>query len=305
MDIHQLRAFCSVYKNRSFSKASRELFVSQPTISDHIKTLEETLDLKLFDRLGRSIAPTEESTALYPRAVELIKKLDAIKSDIRLDRSEPSGELLLGASSAAGSFLVPQAAASFKSLYPEVTFRFVVGDSRSITSMVMDLELPAGIVDAVMERKSLDFTCIANDELVLVCAEGMGPAEMISPEELYRLPLVVRQEGSGTKLAADGYLINKGVPPGKLNVTASFNSNFAVLEAVRAGLGAGVVPRFCVSQELEKGHLREIKIKGLKMRQNFYVLANKKRTIPGVLKLFLGHLKSMASGLRASPKDAS
>lgn len=298
MDIHQLRVFCSVYKNRSFSKASRELLLSQPTISDHIKSLEEALDSRLFDRLGRSIAPTKESATLYPRAVELIEKLDAIKSDINLGRAEPSGELLLGASSMPGSFLIPRAAASFKLLYPEVSFRLVVRESKAITNMVIEHELPVGIVGAVMERKSLEFTFLSSDDLILVCADGIVQAGSIRPAELPRLPFVVRQEGSGTKLTADRYFINNGVPAGKLNVAASFNSNAAMVEAIKAGLGAGVLPRMYASRELEKGTIREIKIKGLKMRQNFYIMALRKRTIPGVLKLFLDHLKTTASGLK-------
>ncbi len=72
MDIHQLRIFASVYRNRSFSKASKENHISQPTISEHVKNLENDLDCKLFDRLGRSIVPTKEAEILYPRALHII-----------------------------------------------------------------------------------------------------------------------------------------------------------------------------------------------------------------------------------------
>ena len=298
MEIHHLRVFCSVYRNRSFTKASRELFLSQPTISDHIKTLEEALDSRLFERLGRSIAPTMESSILYPRAVELIEKLDAIKSDIRLVMEEPSGELLVGASSMQGSVLIPRAAASFKLLYPAVSFRLVVRESRAITNMVMEHELPVGIVGAIMERNALDFTCLTDDDLVLVCSGGMMPADQINAGDLSNLPFVVRQEGSGTKMTADGYFASKGVPAGKLRVAASFSSAEAMMEAIKSGLGAGVLPRLCVARELEKGTLMEIKIKGLRMRQNFYILSHKRRAITGILSLFMDHLKAVASGMK-------
>ncbi len=297
MDIHQLKVFCSVYRNRSFSKASRELFLSQPTVSDHIKTLEEALDSRLFDRLGRSIAPTKESSMLYPRALELIEKLDAIRSYLRLERSEPSGELLVGASSTPGSFLVPRAAASFRRLYPGVSFRLVVGGSRAITGMVLEHELPVGIVGARMERRALEFTSLMDDDLILVCACGIitGPVKM---EDLPSIPLVTREEGSGTKMTADDYFAGKGINAGRLNVVASFGSTQAMVEAIKSGLGAGVVPRMQVARELETGALREIKIRGLRMRQNFYILSHRKRTIPGALRLFLEHLKTEAGGLK-------
>ncbi len=306
MDIHQLRVFCSVYKNRSFSKASRELFLSQPTVSDHIRTLEETLGSRLFDRLGRNIVPTKDSLMLYPKALEIIEKMDALKSDIKLARVEPCGELLVGASSMPGSVLIPRAAASFKMRYPKVFFRLVVKESRAITGMVLDHELPVGIVGAMMERlaaaerEALEFDCLTDDELILVCAGGALQAEngAIGIGELLKLPLVSGQEGSGTRMTAEGYFSKKGVPADRLNVVASFSSDGAMVEAIKSGLGAGVLPRLYAAPEIEKGALREIKVKGLKMRQNFYVLTHRKRTIPGVLRLFLDHLKTVASGLK-------
>ena len=305
MDVHQLRVFCSVYRNRSFSKASRELFLSQPTISDHIKTLEEALGSRLFDRLGRSIAPTKESLMLYPRAIEIIEKLDTITSDIKLVRAEPSGELLVGASSLPGSLLIPRAAASFKLLYPAVSFRLVARDSGAITNMVMDHELPLGIVGAIMERpamerRALEFSCLTDDDLILVCADRMRHAEKgtISLGDLPGLPFVARHDGSGTKKTVEEYFTNKGVPADRLNVVASFSSADSMAEAIRSGLGAGVLPRLYAAREIETGSLREIKMAGLKMRQNFYIVTHRKRTISGVLRLFLDHLKTVASGLK-------
>ena len=82
MDIHQLRIFASVFKNKSFSRASEELYLTQPTVSDHIKALEEEFGCRLFDRLGRTILPTNEAEALYGHALEIIEKADAVKDII-------------------------------------------------------------------------------------------------------------------------------------------------------------------------------------------------------------------------------
>ncbi len=294
MDIHQLKVFCSVYKNRSFSKASQDLLLSQPTISDHVKTLEETLDSRLFDRLGRSIEPTREANVLYPRAIEIIEKLEAIKSDIRQRKAVPGGELLLGASDTPGTYLVPRAAASFNALYPGVFFKLAIGQSRTIINMIMEHELSLGVVGAGTKRKSLNYTPLAEEELILACSGAVMPENSISPGELVKVPLVLREEGSCTRKTIEGYLQGKGIPPGRLRVVASFSSNHSLIEAMKAGLGAGVLPRVCVSEELEKGALKEVKIKGFRMQQRFYIVTHKKMTMPLISQLFVEHLKKTA-----------
>ena len=114
MDIHQLRIFASVFKNKSFSRASEELFLTQPTVSDHIKALEEEFGCRLFDRLGRTILPTNEAEALYGHALEIIEKADAVKDIIGRFKKEPAGELLLGASTIPGTYLLPPVMATFR-----------------------------------------------------------------------------------------------------------------------------------------------------------------------------------------------
>jgi len=93
MDIHHLKIFIAVYKNKSFTKASEKLHISQPTISEHIKNLEKSLDCKLFDRLGRSIMPTAEADILYPKALQILDDLDQIQEDISAAGTGIKGKL--------------------------------------------------------------------------------------------------------------------------------------------------------------------------------------------------------------------
>ncbi len=113
MDLHHLKIFLSVFKNRSFSKASRELNLTQPTISDHIQTLENELKCRLFDRLGRTILPTKEAEVLNPYAAEVIEKAEALKEVVGNLKKEIAGELMIGASNIPGTYLIPSLLASF------------------------------------------------------------------------------------------------------------------------------------------------------------------------------------------------
>jgi len=298
MDIHQLRVFVSVYKNRSFSRASEELHLSQPTISDHVKTLEETLNARLFDRLGRSIAPTKEALLLYPRAVELIEKLDAIKTSVKDSKEGAQGELLIGASTIPGTYVIPRLTSEFRSLYPGVSFQVLIEDTKAITRQVLEHNLLMGIVSAKMEGRSLSFTPFMEDELILVGREDISPKNgknQIAPEELKGLPFILREEGSGTRKTMEHYFSELDLPVEKLNVVGLFGTTAAVKEVLKSGFGVSALSRIAVAEELENGALTEIKVRGLKMTRNFYMVTHRKRTLPRTLELFSEHLKgSMA-----------
>lgn len=148
MDIHHLKIFVSVFKNRSFSKASQKLYLTQPTISGHIKSLEEELNCRLFDRMGRTVIPTKEAEVLYSYAIEIIEKADNIKNVIGQFKKEPTGELIIGASTIPGTYLLPSIMTGFLKKYPAISFQIIISDSRDIIERVLKHELLMGIVGA-------------------------------------------------------------------------------------------------------------------------------------------------------------
>jgi DNA-binding transcriptional LysR family regulator len=125
MDIHQLKVFASVFKNRSFSKASEELHLTQPTISNHIKALEDEFNSKLFDRLGRTIMPTKEAEVLYNHSLEIIEKADTLKEAIMEVSKDLTGKVLIGASTIPGVYLMPRIMSEFKKKYPSISFQIL------------------------------------------------------------------------------------------------------------------------------------------------------------------------------------
>ena len=150
MDVHHLKIFVTVYKNKSFTRASEELNISQPTISEHIKNLEHSLGCRLFDRLGRSILPTAEAEVLFPRALQLLDDLEQIRDEITATGKGIKGNLFIGASTIPGTYILPRLAYSFKKEYPEVAFEILIEDSGKITNMVLQHDLLCGIVGAKM-----------------------------------------------------------------------------------------------------------------------------------------------------------
>src|SRR4030042_2101105 len=180
VDIHQLKVFASVFKNRSFSRASEELHLTQPTISDHVKTLEEELECKLFDRLGRTIIPTKEAEVLYSYALEIIEKTNTIKEVISQTRKEIKGELIIGASTIPGTYLLPSIMAEFQRKYPSVSFQILVSASRGIIDKVSKHELLLGIVGAKLDDEQINYIPFVEDELIVVSSPSMVKSRTVN-----------------------------------------------------------------------------------------------------------------------------
>ncbi|MDP2151605.1 MAG: selenium metabolism-associated LysR family transcriptional regulator [Parvibaculum sp.] len=291
MDIHHLKVFLAVFKNRSFSKASGELHLTQPTVSSHIKAMEDELGCRLFDRAGRTIIPTKEAELLHTHASGITEGLDAIKTALGLIKEKMEGELVIGASTIPGTYIIPSAVAQFRSSHPDISLQVVIGDSKKITDMVASNELLAGVVGAKMGRGKIEYTPFIEDKLLLVCSPELSDKRVISKKGLAALPFIIREEGSGTRKMMESHLSEMDIGIKDMNITGVLGSTESVKEAVKAGLGASILSMLAVRDELGTGRLAEIKIKGIgDMKRNFYVITNKKRTLPAHYRGFLNHL---------------
>lgn len=292
MDIHQLKVFASVFKNKGFSRASEELYLTQPTVSDHIKTLEEDLGCRLFDRLGRTIIPTKEAEVLYAHAMEIIEKADTIKAVIGRFKKEIAGEVIIGASTIPGTYLMPSIMADFQRKHPSISFQIMISDSKGIVEKVLRHELLIGIVGARLPDTHITYTPFMEDELIAVSSPALIKKNKLTLDELIGYPMILREEGSGTRRETEKILENEGVALKDIEIAGIFGSTDAVKQAVKAGMGISIVSKFSVKDELKFRLLKEIKIAGVEMKRKFFIISHKKRTLPLAYSLFLEHIKS-------------
>lgn len=291
MDFHQLRIFSEVYRQRSFTRAAENLNISQPTISEHIKNLEAELAASLFDRLGRTIIPTATAELLFPRAQQLLDSLHRLHDDLVRAREEVRGEIVLGASTIPGTYIVPARVVEFTRLHPGVTFEVIIADTARITQMILDHQLFCGIVGARTFSDKLGYRTFLRDELVLVGRPEFCPAKAIKAEQLKTLPFLARETGSGTRSCLEGHLAAIGIQPGDLRRVAILGSTAAIKEAVCQGLGISALSRLAVREELAAGTLREISVTGLRMGRDFFLVHHLQRTLPAHYQAFCAHLQ--------------
>ena len=292
MDLHHLRVFAAVFKKRSFSRASEELLLSQPTVSDHIKSLEEDLGCRLFDRLGRNIIPTSEAEALYHLVCEIMEKVESIREIAGRAGGEPAGELVIGASTIPGTYLLPPVMMDFKRLNPGVFFKIEIADSRETVQKILSQDLLIGIVGSKQFSHQLNYTQFVDDEIVAVASPKLSIKNRVSLDELLSYPMICREEGSGTRKEFERYLELHGKSSDKIKILGYFGSTDALKQAVKSGAGTAVISRFAVAEDLKHGTLKLIRVSGNEIRRQFYVVTHKKRTLPALHTAFLAFLRT-------------
>lgn len=296
MDIYQLQVFSSVYRLRSFSRASEELHITQPTVSMHIKRLEEELGVRLFDRSGRKTSPTKDADLLQERAEELIARLKWIKEDFGR-KTEIEGLLTIGTSSSAGAYMIPYIAAEFQKLHPKVFFQLVIKNSTEIYRQLTSGELLVGVVEDKRERGGIVVEHSIIDEMVLVTAPGYLKKKVITPLGLFRIPLLMREDESDARKSMEKQHLLHNIALKGLKIVAILGSTDSLKEAIKAGLGAGILSRFSVRDDLKAGLLEEVRIRGVKMKRPLHVVSCKHRSLPSLYQSFVAFLKDNLTSL--------
>ncbi len=284
MDIHHLKIFATVYKNRSFSRASEELHISQPTISEHIKNLENELNCKLFDRLGRTIIPTAQAELILPKALQVIEEMEAIPELLIEAVSTIRGHIIIGASTIPGTYLLPQLATRFKEVHPDVSFEILINDTASISNKVFNHEILIGVVGARIDKKHLNQQSFFEDELI--CAGTPQLVDQCKERNLKSVPFLQREKGSGTRSVTEEIFKECSITVEDLQIAATLGSTAAIKEAMKAGLGISILSKMAIHDELASGVLKEIKLDCPAMTRSFYLMCHEKRSLPAHYQAF-------------------
>ena len=201
MDIHRLEVFCKVVELKSFTKAAEASFLSQPTVSEHIRSLEEMLGERLVDRLGREALPTQAGQILYKYAKKIIRLRQETMQAMASYRGEMAGHLSLGASTIPGAYVLPQRIGAFKRLHPAIQITLSIGNSRTVADGVLAGDTEFGVVGARWSDPALEWLEILDDELVLAVypTHPFAKEKAVEPARLLNEPMIIRERDSGTR----------------------------------------------------------------------------------------------------------
>ena len=265
MDTRQLAAFCAVVERKSFSQAAERLGVTQPAVSQQIRSLEERVGQQLLDRSGRRVEPTEAGRRLYRGAQRLLAQERQLLEDVAGDAGGPlRGQLAIGASTGPGGTVVPVLLCEFAAANPEVTIELSIYDTQTVVDQVARRELELGVVGATPRNRAVAYEPFFRDEVILVCPPGHRfEGKTVTLEELREEPLIVMQEGAGVRQVIEDELRKAGTRLRDLDVRLELGLQESVKSAVEAGHGVAFISRTGVEAELAAGTLVAARVKGL------------------------------------------
>ena len=292
MDLRQLEVFAGVYELRSFSRTASALRLTQSTVSEHVRLLEEELGTRLFDRLSRETVPTRAGELLYGYARQMLALRSQARQAVDDFLGQITGTLLVGASTIPGEYVLPAVIGRFRERYPRVVITLQISDTRGIVQAVLDGQVDAGVVGADPANRGLEARALMPDELVLVVPPGhrwSGRPE-VSVDELRAEPLIVREAGSGSRQALERALEATGCSLGEMHVIADMGSTSAIKQAVKAGVGVSVMSRRAAEDECRHGLIACVKLKDLAVTRHFYVITHASRSRSPLCRAFLEFL---------------
>jgi len=292
MDLRQLDIFCKVVELGSFSKAGEATYLTQPTISEHIKSLEDHLDARLLDRMGREVIPTKAGEILYRYAKKILELRVEAKQVLENFSGKISGDITIGGSNIPGEYVLPYLLGKFKDNYPNISICLMIGDTKEIIDQVINNRIEMGIVGAKIQDRRLQYSEFIKDELILVVPSShpWKSKTSVKPEELKDQPYISRERGSGTRITIEKAFHDSGINLNTLKVIAEMGSTEAIRQGIKAGIGISILSRRAVDDELKLGVLKEIRVKGLKLIRHFYIVFHKSRTRSPLLDAFIGFL---------------
>lgn len=271
MDDFRLKVFVTAARTLSFTRTAERLFISQPAVSKHIGELEARYRVSLFVRCGSRLELTEAGRAMLVWAERIGDDYRRLRYEMSLCTAAAEGELRLGASTTVAQYLLPPILARFTTRFPGVRVSMSSGNSDQIEQALSRRDIDLGFVESPNRRQGLHYTVFAPDELVLIARPG-GPCarvEQVTADELRRLPLVLREEGSGTLEAIRRALLGAGIRIPELRVVMRLGSTEAIKAFVRNSDALAIVSVISVVDELRGGALRIVDVEGLSLRRDF------------------------------------
>jgi DNA-binding transcriptional LysR family regulator len=296
IDLRQVEIFYHVAKFRSFSKAADALRLTQPTISAHIKSLEEGLAMTLFDRLGREIRLTRAGEVLYGYAKRLLTTKASALQALQELQGGLYGELLIGGSSIPGQYILPKLLGQFQPRYPGITIVLSITDTMDTLDRVVRSEVELGVVGATVPHPQVVYHPFVEDELVLaVSHEHPWATRCTVPlAALLEQPFIQRERGSGSRLVVEQTLKAHGLDPTKLRVIAEMDTTEAIKQGIKAGVGLSIISRFALDDEVCAGTIRIVALRDVAIRRHFSLVRHKSRTLSPLAQTFELFLHEMA-----------
>jgi len=301
LEIRRLQVFSKVVELQSFTRAAEACGFSQPTVSEHIRILEESFGGKLLERHGRKVAPTALGKILYQYARRLIQLEEDTFQAIKKFKGDMSGTLVIGASNIPGTYLLPRLIGSFKEKYPAIKLVMKISDSNDIFKKLMENFVEIAILGADFPEDSrLELNEVFSDCLLFVVhpEHRLADRKSIRLKEIVGEPFIFREKGSGTRNVLTQILERCGFDPLAIDVVAEFGNMEAIRQGIKANIGVSILSTLAVEEDIRRGSLVGIPVEDAPFCRSFFLTKCRHHILSPIAEEFRKHLLSSFAVLK-------
>lgn len=289
MTLRHMRIFVSVYRHSNITKAAAELHLAQPSVSLSVKELEEYYGIRLFERIGRRIYPTQSGSEFYGYALHIVSLFEEMEQKVK--NWDALGTLRIGASISIGTYILPGLISRFQSMFPEMRIQAMVNKSSTIERHILDNSIDIGLIENQSERGELTAIPFMDDFMCAVVSNDhpLKDHENVNLKQLAQYPFLMREEGS-----AGRERLNLIFDLLQLSVTPLWESSStqAIVQAVAGGLGVAVLPFLLVKKDIEEGVVTMIPFVH-PLRRSLNIIYHKSKYLTKSMDSFIGLCKEL------------
>lgn len=289
MDLHQLFVFTKVVEHKSFSKAADDIFLSQSTVSSHIQALEKTLNVTLFDRVGRESVLTPYGERLYQWALKILLLKDQALLDLDQGMRELRGVIRMAVSSVPGPFIVPRMVKQFRNEYPNATFHITQSPSKMVADKVLNGTVDVGVLGEKYINDKLCYIPLLKEKLVLITSNQVDIMSPVNIKEIIKYPFIMRSSDSGTNSILEQFLKKNKIPKDDLNIITYTDCSQSLIQFVMQGIGISIISEIAANEYSTNNMIQMHEIEDFSDERYFYLVYNKNKTLSMISKLFINN----------------
>jgi DNA-binding transcriptional LysR family regulator len=286
MTLRKLEIFYCVAEKLNMTTVSKEMHISQPAISQMIKEMEEELEVRLFNRLGKRLYLTDEGELFKTYSRRMLNLYQEFEEVLEEKKDFKKGKLKLGASSTIGIYVMPKLIQEFIKEFPEIDISLKIGNTEDIANMILKNDIDFAFVEAEVDMNEIKSEEIWKDELILITnpKHRWGDLCEIDESELKNEKFILREEGSGTRKVFEAAMKNNHI---KYRESFTLGNTEAIKEIIMTGLGISCLSRLTVKKELDEGKLRGYRIKKFEINREFNLIHHKDKHFSSLMKEFI------------------
>ncbi len=300
MNFRQLQIFVNVCESGSMSETARNMYMTQPAVSQTIIDLESELNVKLFDRINRKLNLTYSGEILLMNSKRILGLVEDTKKELNEIANLTKGKIRIGASTTIGIYLLPALISEFNQIYGDINIPYVIDNTSVIQEMILNNKIDIGLVEGPVFSENIIVQHLVDDELYLICGNNhhWSRKKMIEPKDIKQENIIIREQGSGTRGVFEQAMLMENLP---YQIKYELNSTEAIKKAVQANLGIAIVSRIAVENEIKAGVIKRVFLKGMDFKRPLNIIYHKDKFHSNIFDHFINFLSK--SGKTTSIMD--